>query len=85
MAKLIREDGRGHRQVRRPDGRTEQFARAPRWRIRYGLFYPDGSRVIRSKMTGRRTDGAFERYLLASTKSSCQRCLKSDPPPMIEN
>jgi hypothetical protein len=42
MAKLIREDGGGHRRVRRPDGRTEQFARAPRWRIRYGLFYPDG-------------------------------------------
>jgi hypothetical protein len=61
MAKLIREDGGGHRQVRRPDGRTEQFARAPRWRVRYGLFYPDGSRVIRSKMTGRRADGALLR------------------------
>jgi hypothetical protein len=61
MAKLIREDGGGHRQVRRPDGRTEQFARAPRWRIRYGLFYPDGSRVIRSKMTGRRPDAALMR------------------------
>ena len=61
MAKLIREDGGGHRQVRRPDGRTDQFARAPRWRIRYGLLYPDGSRVIRSKMTGRRTDATLLR------------------------
>ena len=61
MAKLIREGGGGSRQVRRPDGRAEQFARSPRWRIRYGLFYPDGSRVIRSKMTGRKIDATLLR------------------------
>ncbi len=61
MAKLIREDGRGHGQVRRPDGRTEQFARVPRWRIRYRFFYPDGSRVVRSKMTGRKPDATLLR------------------------
>ena len=47
--------------MRRADGRTEQFARSLRWRIRYGLFYPDGSRVIRSKMTGRRADATLLR------------------------
>jgi hypothetical protein len=61
MAKLIREDGGGNRQIRRPDGRAEQFAQSPRWRIRYALFYPDGSRVIRSKMTGRKTDATLLR------------------------
>jgi hypothetical protein len=61
MAKLIRENGGGHRQVRRADGRTEQFARSLRWRIRYGLFYPDGSRVIQSKLTGRRADATLLR------------------------
>jgi hypothetical protein len=61
MAKLIRENGGANRQVRRPDGRTEEFTRAPRWRIRYGLFYPDGSRVIRSKMTGRKIEATLLR------------------------
>ena len=61
MAGLIREDGNGSRQVRRPDGHTEQYARAPRWRVRFGVFYPDGSRTVRSKLTPRKAEAGLLR------------------------
>jgi len=59
MARLIREGGNGSRQVRRPDGHTERYARSPRWRIRFGLSYPDGSQVLKSRMTRRKTEATL--------------------------
>jgi len=73
VAKLIREGGGGNRQVRRPDGHAEQYARSSRWRIRYGLFYPDGSRAIRSKMTARRAEAG----LLRAEASRLERLSKT--------
>ena|GEM_PF-7116530 len=61
MAKLIREGGEGTRQVRRPDGHAEHYARAPRWRVRFVVSYPDGSRTIRSKLTPRKAEAGLLR------------------------
>ncbi len=61
MAKLIREGGGGNRQVRRPDGHSEQYARSPRWRVRFVVSYPDGSRMVRSKLTPRKAEAGLLR------------------------
>ena len=54
MARLIREGGEGNGQVRRPHGGAAPYARPSRWRVRFVVFYPDGSRTIRSKLTPRK-------------------------------
>jgi len=61
VARLIREGGEGARQVRRPDGEAKRYARSPRWRIRFVVSYPDGSRTIRSKMTPRKPEAGLLR------------------------
>ncbi len=61
MARLIREGGEGTRQVRRPDGQARQYARSPRWRVRFVVSYPDGSRTIRSKLTPRKAEAGLLR------------------------
>lgn len=61
MAKLIREGGKGTLQVRRPDGEMELYARSPRWRVRFVVSYPDGSRMIRSRMTPRKAEAGLLR------------------------
>ncbi len=49
MARLIREGGEETRRVCRPDGHVEQYARPPRWRVRFVVFYPDGNGVKMSR------------------------------------
>ena len=61
MARLIWEGGQGTRQTRRPDGRADMYARAPRWRVRFVVSYPDGSRAIRSKVTPRKNEASLLR------------------------
>ena len=61
MARLIRERGEGTRQVRRSDGQAKQYARSPRWRVRFVVSYPDGSRTIRSKLTPRKVEAGLLR------------------------
>jgi integrase len=61
VAKLVREGGNGSRQVRRADGHAEQYARSPRWRVRFVVSYPDGSRTIRSKLTPRKAEAGLLR------------------------
>jgi len=73
VAKLIRENGDGIRQVRRPDGRAEQYARSPRGRIRFIVSYPDGSRMIRSKLTPRKAEAG----LLRTEASRVERLSKT--------
>lgn len=61
VARLIWERGQGTRQTRRPDGHADTYARAPRWRVRLVVSYPDGSRAIRSKLTARKTEAGLLR------------------------
>jgi len=61
VARLIQEGREGSRQVRRPDGEVKLYARSPRWRVRFVVFYPDGSRTTRSKLTPRKGEAGLLR------------------------
>jgi hypothetical protein len=39
----------------------KSIARAPRWRVRFVVSYPDGSRAIRSKVTPRKNEAGLLR------------------------
>jgi integrase len=55
MATLIHHAGKGRRRVRRPDGRVDEYERSSHWRVRYAVFFPDGSRAVRSKVAAQRS------------------------------